>query len=100
VLITAAGQEPPAADLDKLEAFRQSFESFYRTATSNRAEAEASLRRAVQLSLWPASGVVAGSAARASLTLDEPGCASLHPHHPGRFSHCQFRMESGRAGRG
>lgn len=77
VLITASGQEPAQADLDKLEAFRQSFESFFNTATSNRGEADTTLRRAVQLSLWPASGVVAGSTARASIALDEPAAQAI-----------------------
>lgn len=70
ILITAAGQEPAAEDIAKLDTFRQQFESFYRTASSERAEADTTFRRGVQLSLWPAAGIVAGTTARATVRLD------------------------------
>ena len=77
ILITAAGQEPSAVDLAKLDDFRQQFETYYRTATSDRAEADTSLRRAVQFSMWPATGVVPGATARATVTIDRPASANL-----------------------
>jgi len=45
--------------------------------SSGRASADTSLRRSVQFSLWPAGGVVAGTMAEASLTLDKPAIVDL-----------------------
>jgi uncharacterized protein (TIGR03437 family) len=77
ILITAAGQEPSPDDLSKLDTFRQQFEPYYRTVTSDRAEADTSLRRAVQFSMWPATGVVAGTTARATVAIDRPASSDL-----------------------
>ncbi|MEP7366913.1 MAG: IPT/TIG domain-containing protein, partial [Acidobacteriota bacterium] len=77
ILITAAGQEPSADDLSKLDTFRQQFEPYYHTATSDRAEADTGLRRAVQFSMWPATGLVVGTTARATVTLDRPSSTDL-----------------------
>jgi len=70
IMITAAGQEPSADDISKVEAYRHQFESYYRAVSSERAEADTRLRRAAQFSMWPATGIVAGSTARATVVLD------------------------------
>ncbi len=61
VLITGSGREVPAEDLARMERYRQAFEQFYSRAASGRAVADASLKRALAVSAWPATGVAAGA---------------------------------------
>jgi hypothetical protein len=70
LLIAPPGQEPSAADLATLETYRAQFETFFAKATSNRASAETSLRRALKLSLFPAAGVIEGGSGTATLSVD------------------------------
>ncbi len=77
LLIVPAGSTPDPAQVAQLEAYRSRFETAYVGFTSNRASADASLRRAVHLSAFPAAGVLIGSAASASITLDSPVTAPL-----------------------
>ncbi|HEY2015032.1 MAG TPA: hypothetical protein VGH38_16100, partial [Bryobacteraceae bacterium] len=69
ILVVAQGSQPSAADLLQVDAYRQQFETFYANAASGNASADTSLKRSVKLSIFPASGVVAGSATSASLTV-------------------------------
>jgi hypothetical protein len=75
ILITAAGQEPSAADLAKLDEYRQRFSPIIRgTIRGGR-----SLRRAVQFSMWPALGIVAGSPrALPSRSTNPPRCDNFN----------------------
>jgi uncharacterized protein (TIGR03437 family) len=57
VLITAAGTEVSTDDIARLERYRQAFEAFYSQASSGRASADTTLKRAVSVSAWPAVGV-------------------------------------------
>lgn len=77
ILVVAQGTQPSAADLAKLDAFRQQFETFYAQAASGRASADTTLRRSLQLSLFPAAGIVAGRTSRAWLTVSTPPAANL-----------------------
>jgi uncharacterized protein (TIGR03437 family) len=77
VLITAAGTAPAASDLAQLETYRTAFEPFYQQATGNHAFADTSLRRSVQLSAAPATGVIAGRGATVTVSLDTPPAAPL-----------------------
>jgi len=72
ILVIAQGSQPPQADLNKIEAFRKGFEEIYYRATSQRATAEATLRRSLKLSTWPAAGVLAGSSFEARLAIEKP----------------------------
>jgi uncharacterized protein (TIGR03437 family) len=72
VLITAADTPPPQSQIDKVEAFRAAFEGFYAKATSNRAAADAGLRRAVQLSAAPAAGVLLNGSGAVTATTESP----------------------------
>jgi len=67
VLVVPKGVEPDAAWLAQVESYRAGFESYYFRAAGERASAEASLKKSVALSLWPASGVVAGQSVSGSL---------------------------------
>jgi uncharacterized protein (TIGR03437 family) len=75
VLVVPKGVEPDAATLSQVEGYRRSFEEYYFRAAGQRASADATLKKSVALSLWPASGVVAGQTATASLRL--AGTASV-----------------------
>jgi uncharacterized protein (TIGR03437 family) len=75
VLIVPKGVEPDATTLSQVEGYRRSFEEYYFRAAGQRASADATLKKSVALSLWPASGVLAGQTATANLRLT--GTASV-----------------------
>jgi uncharacterized protein (TIGR03437 family) len=77
ILIVAAGSEPSADDLARVERYRAEFEKYYRRASSERAWAEATLRRSLRLSLFPAAGVLEGGTATASIMLGSPTAAPV-----------------------
>ncbi len=77
ILVVAAGAQPAAADLARVDGYRQQFAAFYAKASSGRAAVETTLRRSLKLSLFPAGGVVAGQSARASLSLQAPAVEDL-----------------------
>jgi uncharacterized protein (TIGR03437 family) len=77
ILVVAAGTQPSAADLAKLDAYRQQFQAFYTQAASNNAIADATLKRSMKLSLYPSAGIVKGTGATASLTVATPPAADL-----------------------
>ena len=77
ILVVAQGSEPSQADLAKVESFRQGFEATYRRASSERATADATLRRGLKLSVWPAAGVVAGASFTARLIIETPATEPL-----------------------
>ncbi|MBL8292045.1 MAG: hypothetical protein JNN08_09420, partial [Bryobacterales bacterium] len=69
ILITAAGVDPTADQIDQVDTYRRQFEAYFQQATGGRAEVETSLRRSVQVSLAPAAGVLEGATATATVTL-------------------------------
>ena len=69
VLVVPRGVPVDSSWLDQVESYRKGFEAFYFRAAGERATAEASLKQSVALSLWPASGVVAGSTVTGTLKL-------------------------------
>ena len=77
ILVTRAGAEPRQEDLAKVEAFRTAFEEYFRRATSERATADASLKRNLRLSVFPAAGVLAGRTLEATVSVDTPPAAPL-----------------------
>ena len=77
ILIVAEGSTPSAANLSQIDTYRQQFETFYATASSNNAGADTSLKRSLKLSLFPAGGVVAGATGAAAVTLQTPPAADL-----------------------
>ncbi|MFN7923828.1 MAG: hypothetical protein U0Q16_27245 [Bryobacteraceae bacterium] len=77
ILVTPEGGDPSAADLEQLDAYRREFEPFFERATGGRATAETSLRGGLELSVWPASGVVAGGTATATVSLTKPATAAM-----------------------
>jgi uncharacterized protein (TIGR03437 family) len=72
VLITANGAEPSAADIEQVDTYRRDFEEFFAKATSGKAFADTSLKRALRVSTFPAAGVVAGTAATGSISVEKP----------------------------
>jgi uncharacterized protein (TIGR03437 family) len=77
LLVTPAGSQPSASDVAKLETFRQQFGDFFAAAASRYAAAETTLRRSLRLSLFPASGVLAGSSSTATVSVQTPSAAGL-----------------------
>ncbi|MGI8742927.1 MAG: hypothetical protein ACR2NN_10240 [Bryobacteraceae bacterium] len=77
LLIVPAGTVPSTGQIAQLEAYRSNFELFYQHAASDRATADATLKRAIHLSVSPAAGVLVGSTAVESITLDQPAPAAL-----------------------
>ena len=77
ILIVAAGAPPSMADLAKADSFRQSFETFYPIAASNRAVVETTLLRSLRLSTFPAAGILQGASITGSVALAKPATAPL-----------------------
>jgi uncharacterized protein (TIGR03437 family) len=77
VLIVAEGTEPSAEQLAQVDRYRAEFERFFERATQSRAAADTSLRRSLKLSTFPASGVLLGQSAQATLSLERPASADL-----------------------
>ena len=77
VLVIAAGQEPTADQLSQVETYRAAFPPFFERAAGSRASAETTLLQNLQLSLAPTGGIVAGSSATASVSLQQPAPADL-----------------------
>ncbi len=69
LLIVPAGTEPAQAQLEQLEAYRAEFERYFQRAAQDRAFADATLRRALNVSMWPAGGVVAGEETTATVSV-------------------------------
>jgi uncharacterized protein (TIGR03437 family) len=69
ILVVAQGTQPSQEQIAQLDTYRREFEPFYHRASGARAWAETSLRRSLRLSTFPASGVLQGSSATATVTL-------------------------------
>src|SRR5262249_20715569 len=63
-------------DVDKMERIRAAWETFFATATESRGRADTRLSRQLQLSVWPAAGLIQGRTITASVTL---GAAASSP---------------------
>ena len=77
LVVTQAGVDPSAEDLEKVDDYRQRFEEFFNRAAGGRAFAETTLKRNLQLSMAPAAGVLAGSSATATVSLARPAETAL-----------------------
>lgn len=76
VLIVPRGTEPSAEQIAQVESYRREFESFYGRATGQRAVMDATLKKAVQFSVAPASGLLQGRDTPATITLQRPVSAA------------------------
>lgn len=77
MIVTAAGQEPSAADLAQVETYRREFEAYFAKATSGNAFADTTLARGLRVSTFPAVGVLAGGTGRASVAIEQPASAPV-----------------------
>lgn len=77
ILIVPAGSEPSAEDLAQIDQLRAGFEGFYEKSASNLAAIETGLRKNLQLSVWPAAGMVVGGTLSARISLDRPAAGNL-----------------------
>lgn len=78
VVITPRGAAADSAQVQQVEAYRRSFESFYNRATGERAIAEATLRKQLEVSVWPAAGVLLGKEFEAELRLGAVTASDLN----------------------
>lgn len=77
ILIVRQGEQPSAADLEKIETLRSRFGEYYGGYTGETATAETTLRRSLQLSVSPAAGVQLGSYSPATVSIEKPASAPL-----------------------
>lgn len=77
VVVTANGETPTPDQIAQAEAYRSEFEAYFYKVTGQRATADTSLRKAVQVSTSPASGVVLGAKTRATVSLQEPAASPV-----------------------
>ena len=77
LLVVPAGTGPNTDLIAQLETYRSLFAGMYEQATSGRATAETSLKRALHISTFPATGLLNGSLAVTTLSLDAPAAAPL-----------------------
>jgi len=77
ILVVAQGSQPSAADLSQIDAYRQQFETFYASSSSNNAIADTSLKRSMKLSIFPAAGVLLNFTGTATVTLATAPAADL-----------------------
>ena len=68
-ILIAADANPSPDVTQQLETYRTEFLKYYPTATSGRATAEIDMKKSLHISLWPASGVLLGGNASATITL-------------------------------
>jgi uncharacterized protein (TIGR03437 family) len=76
-VIVPPGEQPTASQLAQLEAYRQSFPDYFGEASDRNGAAETTIRRSLKLSLYPAAGIVEGTIATATLTVQTPPEADL-----------------------
>ena len=71
ILVVDEDSEPAEADIQKLETIRSEWEPYFEQATDLRADAQTELVSELHLSTWPASGLVIGSPATATVEIAE-----------------------------
>jgi len=76
-LLVREGTTPPAADIERLDRYRTAWETFFGQATGDRARAETRLVRHLQLSVWPAAGLLQGRTITASVGLAAPASSPV-----------------------
>ncbi len=77
LLVDDEAQNAPEADIAKLNRIRQGWLKFLDTATAGRASGVARIHELLELSAWPASGVLAGSTADARVRIARTRDADL-----------------------
>jgi uncharacterized protein (TIGR03437 family) len=77
LLITQNGKTATADQLQQVETLRSEFDAYYNRASSGRANAETTLRKAMDVSTFPAAGVMEGGTATATISLGQPAAAPV-----------------------
>lgn len=76
-LLIPAGTQPSTSDLAKIDQIRPAWENYFGPAVDNRGSARTSLVKQLQLSTWPAGGVIKGSPGTATVSIAAPAAAKL-----------------------
>ncbi len=85
ILLVRAGEQISDADQDKLNRFRAAFETFYQAASActncrypgTQPTVDTTLRRALNLSIYPAAGVLENSAIPVTVSVTTPPASDL-----------------------
>ena len=77
VLLVEEGTTPSLQKLSQLNAIRTEWEQFFSDAVGQRAEARTSIVKLLQLSTWPAAGVLRGTPGAGSVEIATPLAADL-----------------------
>lgn len=72
IILAAPGETATPEQIAKVDLYRRNFEEYFHQASGGRAYADTRLRNSLRLSAWPATGVVAGETATASVEVDRP----------------------------
>ncbi len=77
LLVDSDAAGVPEADIAKLDQIRRAWEPYFEQVLMDRAQADTALLRMLQLSAWPATGVLRGGAGQATITIAEPLATDL-----------------------
>ncbi len=77
VLIVPAGQQATAGQMSQLDTLRAAFEGFYNQISGGNGFADTGLRKALNVTTWPAAGVIAGSTATGKIAVSAPVPSAL-----------------------
>ncbi len=77
IVITPTGTMPSADEAAQLETYRSEFERYFHKAAGERAWADATLRKMVRASAWPAGGSVVGDEAQVRVRLAQSAAEDM-----------------------
>lgn len=72
IFVTPAGQEPSTEEIAQLEEYRRLFDGYYANVSGGAAVAESVLRRGFDITAHPATGILLGGTATATVELPAP----------------------------
>jgi len=78
ILLVPEGTEPAAEVIAQMEQLRIEFEKFYPQAAGYELGMDTQLKKNVQLSIWPAAGMVDGASITATVSVDRPVASPLN----------------------
>ncbi|HXS96812.1 MAG TPA: hypothetical protein VN736_19560 [Candidatus Limnocylindrales bacterium] len=90
IVLTAAGSQPSAADLAQIDTYRRQFETFFAQAASGNAAADTTLKHALEFTLAPAAGVIAGASATGTVAIARPSRTPVTIHLTAQGGHARL----------
>lgn len=77
ILVAPTGVQPSAADVQQIDTYRQQFAPFYQQASGGNGSADTTLAHGLELSVFPAAGVVDGTSPSAAVTVATAPASNL-----------------------